>query len=1112
MPSAATNKLTALLRELFQLDQPDLDFGIYRVLHTRAAEIDRFLSTDLLARVAEAFAHYRPADAAAKRAELDRISGALREAGVEPDTNPKVLALRADLTAAVDVTSLENEVFDHLYAFFRRYYAEGDFLARRVYKPGVYAIPYEGEEVALHWANRDQYYIKTSEYLRDYAFRLRPTADPALGHDPLRVHFRLADAAEGEHGNVKTAEGKERVFVLRTHQPAAPAYALAAPAPGAPAELTFFFEYRPATLADWPAAARDGKTKPPAQRDLLAQAAQTLLALPDPALAPWLDKLRQPHRREDGTLTDRSRLDVHLDRYTKRNTFDYFIHKDLGGFLRRELDFFLKSEVLRLDDLGTDSAAADAPARVAQYLSKVRVVRQLGLHVIEFLAQLEDFQKRLWLKKKFVVSTQWCMTLDRVPADLLPAVATNAAQWAEWQALNFVEATATPPAPAAVAAFAAANPHLVVDTHHFEPDFTARLLAAQDGDLDDLTDGLLVHGENFQALNLLQARYAEGVDCVYIDPPYNTAASEILYKNEYKHSSWLTLMDNRLENSRHLMRDSGIICAAIDDFEGAFLYTLMEQIFGESNHLANVPIRTKPQGRAMAAGFSPNHDYVFFFGKTSKAEVGRLPRDENRMTRYSERDDNGFYTWANFRGTGANSTRRDRPKLFYPLFACNNTLRVPQLKWNDSAGELGEWEMLEQPTREESIVWPIDDNNEQRVWTLGAERAATELGELNVRHVGGRFQVYRKYRPNQDGSLPGTWWDDAKYSASENGTKVVQDIFGSTPFTYPKSIHAVVDCLRSANAHPTSLTIDYFGGSGTTGHAVINLNREDGGRRKFILVEMGNHFNTATLPRIKKVTFAPEWKDGRPKRPATPEERARSPRLLKVIRLESYEDTLNNLRVERATAVQGALFGGDEAAAPPAATAAARQQYVLRYLLDVETRGSRSLLDVEAFADPTAYTLLVKAPGTDESRPVQIDLIETFTYLLGLRVQEMGAPQTLTATFERDAEGRLGLAPDGLRPAKAGHTGPTWWLRAITGQLPTGQRALIIWRRLSGDPERDNLVLDAWFSKRAYNTRAHEFDVIYVNGDSNLDNLRQPDTDTWKVRLIEEAFHGLLFA
>ena len=178
--SPAYDKLIALLRELFQLDQPDLDFGLYRVLHARAAEINKFLSQDLLPQVRREFAHYQPADKAALQKDLDQAIDQATNLGADPETLPKVLALRQRLaTEAVDLGGLEREVFDHLYQFFRRYYAEGDFLARRVYKEGIYAIPYEGEEVKLHWANRDQYYIKTSEYLRDYAFRLGSYVYPA---------------------------------------------------------------------------------------------------------------------------------------------------------------------------------------------------------------------------------------------------------------------------------------------------------------------------------------------------------------------------------------------------------------------------------------------------------------------------------------------------------------------------------------------------------------------------------------------------------------------------------------------------------------------------------------------------------------------------------------------------------------------------------------------------------------------------------------------------------------------------------------------------------------------------------------------------------------------
>ena len=250
-------KLKTLLKELFQLDQPDLDFGFYRIMHAKSDEVTQFLDKDLLPQVQAGFALYKTADKVEIEKELADLKAGIEKAGMDPSQSPKVQELERRLKDdAVDVGALESEVYDHLYSFFRRYYSEGDFLSKRVYKSGVYAIPYEGEEVKLHWANADQYYIKTSEYLRDYAFRLRPDAS----ENPMRVHFRLADATEGEHGNVKAAEGKDRVFILAAQN-------FIAEEDGEQGkELAISFEYRPATLTDWPEGAREGKTKPPAQK------------------------------------------------------------------------------------------------------------------------------------------------------------------------------------------------------------------------------------------------------------------------------------------------------------------------------------------------------------------------------------------------------------------------------------------------------------------------------------------------------------------------------------------------------------------------------------------------------------------------------------------------------------------------------------------------------------------------------------------------------------------------------------------------------------------------------------------------------------------------------
>ena len=255
-------KLKTLLKELFQLDQPDLDFGLYRVMHAKSAEVSKFLDEDLLPQVKAAFGKYKTADKAELEKELSTVAAGVEAAGMNPNDSPKVKELSAKLESdAVDIGALESEVYDYLFGFFRRYYSEGDFLAKRVYKPGVYAIPYEGEEVTLHWANKDQYYIKTSEYLRDYAFRLRPDDEKK----PMRVHFKLADAAEGEHGNVKAAEGKDRVFILAA--PGESGHDFIAEEDGEQGkELVIQFEYRPATLTDRPEEERDGKKKPPVQK------------------------------------------------------------------------------------------------------------------------------------------------------------------------------------------------------------------------------------------------------------------------------------------------------------------------------------------------------------------------------------------------------------------------------------------------------------------------------------------------------------------------------------------------------------------------------------------------------------------------------------------------------------------------------------------------------------------------------------------------------------------------------------------------------------------------------------------------------------------------------
>ena len=1078
-------KLKTLLKELFQLDQPDLDFGLYRVMHAKSAEVSQFLDKDLLPQVKDAFALYQSADKAEIEKDLGKAIEQAQGLGVDPETTQKVKDLRVRLkTDAVDVNALESEVYDHLFSFFRRYYSEGDFLAKRVYKPDVYAIPYEGEEVTLHWANKDQYYIKTDEYLRDYAFRLR-SADEKK---PMRVHFQLMDATEGEHGNVKAAEGKDRVFILAALGESGHDF-IAEEDGDLGKELVIRFEYRPSTLTDWPEDERDSKKKPPAQKDLSALASKQILAATSAALAEWIVELGKPHVMASGEQADYSRLEVHLRRYTARNTFDYFIHKDLGAFLRRELDFYIKNEVMHLDDVENESAP-----RVEQYLSKIKVIRKIAGKIIDFLAQLEDFQKKLWLKKKFVVETQYCIAVGSVPEEFYAEIDANQAQHEEWVELLAVneikgDLTTLGYSKKLKPGFLKGHPTLVVDTRHFDSGFTERLLEAI-GDVEEQADAVLFHSENFQALALMRARYRKQVQSVCVDPPYNTGDDGFAYKDQYPHSSWVSMLANRFDAAAALLRPEGVAFVNIDDNEFKHLWYLLVDAFGAQNYLGSMVWKRRSASAMSAQPLSLDHEYILAFGRDARLTVlYGLSKSE---------DDYPFTDPATGRRYASTDltvgmTREQRPNQFFSI-TNPHTGKVypgnPNRVWRFFP------ETMQAVIAKDVVIWPdeVDGNLKRpryktffdpetmraRPCSSWIDTASANDREIEEDEVEYGFAIFQS-------------------GMNSEGGRAVDRIFGSRAFAYPKPVSLIRSLVRSATRE-TDIVLDFFAGSGTTGHAVINLNREDGGGRKFILVEMGDYFDTVLLPRIKKVTFTPEWKDGKPKRLASPEEAERSPRIVKVVRLESYEDALNNLETRR-TEKQQMLLDTTEAQGADGL----REQYILRYMLDVETRGSQSLLNVQAFTDPTGYKLKVKRPGSDESHEVNVDLLETFNWLIGLTVRHTASPQTFSAAFKRDSEKRLRLKGR-LKQEKDG----PYWFRTVTGTAPDDRRTLVIWRKLPGEPEQDNLVLDKWFIKQGYSAKESEFDLIYVNGGNNLENLKTP-SDLWKVRLIEEDFHRLMF-
>ena len=562
----------------------------------------------------------------------------------------------------------------------------------------------------------------------------------------------------------------------------------------------------------------------------------------------------------------------------------------------------------------------------------------------------------------------------------------------------------------------------MLDTRHFPPDFTDRLLASFDN-LDEMTDGLLVHAENWQALNLLQEKYRERVKCIYIDPPYNTGSDEFLYRDNYQHSSWLAMMENRIQLSRMLMSKAASLGISIDDNEVHRLDLLLYDIFG-INKIGEMSV-TRAEGGGLAKQIVKGHDYLLLYASDLKSFPPLLrPKDIRGEIVEVE----GKRYWIE-----------------------TDWLRVEFGKYGTLL-----YEDIEQ----------VKGAEKKKEIDLGIRSGKFRLIPKGDGHIVGRLRSV-----DEDGSK---FYSVIKFLNSE-GVNEVEALFGSVVYDYPKPSgllkHYILGSTFGSNLG-NSMVLDFFAGSGTTGHAVINLNREDGGRRKFILVEMADYFDTVLLPRIKKVTFTPEWKDGKPKRMATPEEAERSPRIVKVIRLESYEDALNNLTFDEESGQKALELFKDD--------------YLLSYMLKWETRHSETLLNVEQLQLPFSYKLRIHRDGETRERPV--DLPETFNYLLGLDVQ--------TRKIYLDA---------GESPALPGKNAgaadvPSAKRRYLVyrGTLRNGRSVVVLWRDTTGWTAED-YVRDATFVAGHKLTEGAE--EIYVNGDSRIPGARSLDP-IFKERMV----------
>lgn len=369
----------------------------------------------------------------------------------------------------------------------------------------------------------------------------------------------------------------------------------------------------------------------------------------------------------------------------------------------------------------------------------------------------------------------------------------------------------------------------------------------------------IFEGDNYHTLYTLNFTHKRKIDTIYIDPPYNTGNKSWKYNNDYvdtedrfRHSKWLSFMNKRLRLARRLLKETGIIICAIDDYEVAGLKLLLDNIFGEQNRLGTCIVVHNPGGRQDEKFFPTAHEYMLVYAKNKTiANIGTLELSDDKIQQYKQSDELGSYKLRGFRRSGSNSRKEDRPNLFYPIYVNENTSEMSVKKFKGSI------ELL-----------PIDDNGIERCWRWNAETfEEKKLSYIELKKVKGNLGLYVKEREQDNiGEKPKTIWHKPKYAAV-SGTSALKSIFNTTNkiFDYPKSVNLIIDVLQTTTSK-NSLILDFFAGSGTTGQAVLELNQKDNGNRQFILCTNNENqiCEEVTYPRIKKVIQGYSDKKGIP--------------------------------------------------------------------------------------------------------------------------------------------------------------------------------------------------------------------------------------------------------
>jgi len=738
-----------------------------------------------------------------------------------------------------------DELFDKLYSFFSRYFTESGsiYFNSTPFHNNIYEKVYTSEkDVILFWKTQMLYYVKT-----DRIFRSLP-----IEFDGLKFYF---DASRIE--NKKANEKRNIIFELDKVQE----------------DKTIIFSV---------AYSEQGR---------ITKQDEILKAL-----------------KQKGIIITGEQLEKAFGIFEKQSEVDFFINKNAKAFLQEQ--FKLWSYQYFWD--GAKEWSADR-------VNQLQILRDIAFKVIDFISQFEDELVKIWNKPKFVKNSNYVITLDKIKDKKLIEKILKAEgikeQIKEWLGLGIIDENfkVKDVFENHLTSFGDFSnlcdlknglegeylnkkyEHLPIDTLYFK-DLEIEILSLFDN-LDESLDGWLIKSENYQALNTILPKFKEKIQTIYIDPPYNTGSDGFMYSDRFMHSSWLSMIQNRLDLSARFLKKGGVFFSSIANnakyyYESAKLNLLLDSIFSQRMGEL-IWKRRSGSGSNTIQGITEMHEYILCFGN-GEADLNKNILTQEDLKKYKHEDEKGVFKWND---TVINQyTKKQRPNLYYPILY---NVAEDRIFFDNSQTD----------SKNIIKIYPSENGNSVFFCDIKSIKEIHKRGILKVfKEENGEYKLkIKKYLYNTDGTINGNIVKSVlekgntqfNIGGTSQGTRELRDMFNRETFKNPKpsSLISLLIYISTKIKDEENYILDFFAGSGTAAHSVMKLNKEDGGNRKFIIVEMADYFNAVIIPRIKKLSYSLNWKNGQS------QDADGTGVFFKYYELEQYEEALANCKYS-----DGSLF------------------------------------------------------------------------------------------------------------------------------------------------------------------------------------------------------------